>query len=327
MKGIVNAMVIVLFIFNVSNANANAGVEEYSCDAGRGSSIQSLVVNAVVNIPDSAAAGTIVWRAPEKAMSYNCWRGVEAFSTYYFFNPKNKNFGSEIEVGVTINGVDYLPSSTEKYAHSFASKMCGLGQSCANSYASYRMSMFVVKKSNSGSTSKTKVIDINNYIPYEIGKDKNSSNTSVRITGLEAKLLPCTSTVMIIPNTIDFGEIRSTGATPELEIQRENFTLSEQRDCQSASTYGLNGVLRPAANANLYDSMGTLVPKDNDSVGISIFDVENNTPVRFNNEFVVIPKVGTISNSKQFEARLKWRTKAPKAGRFNAGAVLDVYYK
>ena len=316
-----------MLFLNASEANA-ISQEEYTCDRWM-SNADSLVVNAVVTIPDSASAGAIVWRMPERAMSYNCWRGNDDFSTYYFFNPDDKSFGSDIEVGVTLDGVDYWPSSTKKYAHSFYSKFCGSGQVCANDIKYYRVSMFIVKKSNSGSTSKARSIDINNYVPYSIGKDNSArrDRLSVQVSGLEANLLPCTSTVIISPNTIDFGEISSTGATPELEIQRGNFTLSEQRTCQSASTYGLNGILRPAANANLYDSMGTLVPKDNDSVGISIFDGESNTAVRFGSEFVVIPKVGTISNSKQFEARLKWRTKTPKVGRFNAGAVLDVYYK
>jgi hypothetical protein len=315
-------------VFCLSAFDANAIEEDYACDRMM-SNTDRLVVNAIVTIPDSASAGTIVWRMPERAMSYNCWRGDNDFSTYYFFNPENKSFGSDIEVGVTLDGVDYRPSSTKKHAHNFYSKLCGVAQLCRNDIKNYRVSVFIVKKSNSGSTSKTKSIDINNYVPYQIGKDYSvgRSRLSVQVSGLEANLLPCTSTVIISPNTIDFGEISSTGATPELEIQRGNFTLSEQRACQSTSTYGLNGILHPAANANLYDSMGTLVPKDNDSVGISIFDGESNTPVRFGSEFVVIPKVGTINNSKQFEVRLKWRTKSPKVGGFNAGAVLDVYYK
>ncbi|ROO34128.1 fimbrial protein [Pseudomonas sp. 7SR1] len=316
--------------FNVSESKAQSEVQ-YTCDnTYTHATTQALQINASVTIPDSAPAGTVVWRMPAQDLNYNCWLGPSTFATYFFLNPLGRDFGPDIEVGVTLNGTDYRPSVTKSVrARTMPTNSTSVGQINVNEFGYYKASLFILKKTAASTTSQTRTVDLNNYVPYTIGKEGQpiSGLLSVVVKGLTANLIPCSSTVTVNPTTMSFGNIISAGATPGLEIKRATFSLFEQRTCQGTAVYGLNGILRPAENASLYDSMGTLVPKDNDSVGIEILDADNHTPLRFNNAFVVIPQVSSTSNSKQFEARLKWRTDKPKLGSFKAGAIFDVYYK
>lgn len=290
---------------------------------------QEIKLNTTIAIPESAPAGTIIWRMPTKNMNYSCYLGTKPFEVHAFFNPFNRDLGPDVAVGVTINGTDYYPSTTKKI-HMRNLPTNGAehgGQIDINEINSYNVSLFIVKKSKPKSTPKNSAIVINGYIPYSIGNE-NNQKLSIEVAALnDVRIIPCTSTVRIHPNTIDFGHISTLNAIPEREITRTAFTISEQRQCESPSSYGLSGKLQPSASASLYDNLTTLVPNDNNSVGINILDAETGKQIRFNDEFIITPRQDISSNSKHFEARLKWRTKTPKLGVFNAGAILDVYYK
>lgn len=107
-------------------------------------------------------------------------------------------------------------------------------------------------------------------------------------------------------------------------IKEVPFTINEQRTCSSA--YSLIGQLEPLKStlpANDY----TLVPTDNTSVGIRLIDSANQQPMAFQKEFVLTPTTTSINNTRSFAARLIWMTASPTVGAFNAGAILNVYYK
>lgn len=136
---------------------------------------------------------------------------------------------------------------------------------------------------------------------------------------------PCASTVSISPSTIDFGPISTSGAKAGATILETPFTITEQRSCDAV--YGVSGSLEPL-NATLSSDWKTLIPTDNDSVGITILDASDQTGILFKREFVLSPTGSSFqSNSREFLARLKWMDDKPKLGRFNAGATLNIYYR
>ncbi|MBT8765983.1 fimbrial protein [Metapseudomonas boanensis] len=308
-----------------------AAYSQYACDTIWGSwNVQQLGIDESVLVPKSVPAGTIFWRSPEQHLDYNCWLGPKAFSTYFFLNPNNTNLGPDVDVGVTLNGRDYLTSSKQKVlAHYFHANNTFPGQIELNDFRYYTTSVYLVKKSAAGLPEKDTKVSLSSFTLYRIGKEDMSiaQSLSVRPGRLDTGVIPCQSTVSISPTTIDFGNVSSSNATAGQEIARRTFRIAEQRTCTSPTIYGLNGMLTPTSNATLADNQGTLVPNDNSSVGISVFDQESQNPIPFERQFTITPRMDTAGNVREFEASLKWRTSAPKLGEFNAGAVLEAFYR
>ncbi|MFC6301112.1 fimbrial protein [Pseudomonas spelaei] len=102
------------------------------------------------------------------------------------------------------------------------------------------------------------------------------------------------------------------------------FTINEDRTCKVS--YGLSAELEPLTST-LSPDKSTLIPDDNTSVGIKIINSDNQQPMEFKKEFLLIPKTTSMQNSRAFVARLIWMTAAPTSGVFNAGAIVNVYYR
>lgn len=303
----------------------------YTCDTSWGSrNVQELGIDDSVLVPKSVPAGTIFWRSPEQRLDYNCWLGPTSFRVYFFLNPNNTNLGPDVDVGVTLDGRDYLTSSKQKvHSYTFSANNSLPGQISHNEGRSYTVSVYLVKKSAAGLPEKDTKVSLSNFTLFRIGKEDRpiAQSLSLKPGRLDTGVIPCQSTVSISPTTIDFGSVSSSNATAGQEIARRTFRIAEQRTCTSPTIYGLNGMLTPTGNATLADNQGTLVPNDNSSVGISIFDQESQNPIPFQRQFTITPSVDTAGNVREFDASLKWRTSTPKLGEFNAGAVLEVFYR
>ncbi|MBT8767231.1 fimbrial protein [Metapseudomonas boanensis] len=305
--------------------------DQYTCTTTLGhSSHYYLGINETVTVPNSVPAGTIFWRSAEQHLAYKCWLGPSGFTTKFKLNPDRIIFGPDVGLGVTIDGKDHLLSIGQEVDGHYLPSHHGVGgQINANDFRYYTLSLYLVKKSPAGLPEKNTTVPLSNLTLYRIGKQGGSLYTSlsVELKNLDTSVIPCQSTVSISPTTIDFGNVSSSNATAGQEIARRTFRIAEQRTCTSPTIYGLNGMLTPTSNATLADNQGTLVPNDNSSVGISIFDQESQNPIPFKRQFTITPRVDTTGNVREFEASLKWRTSTPKLGEFNAGAVLEVFYR
>lgn len=263
------------------------------------------------------------------ASHYSCNKGTEEFETYLTLYPLNTNISPDFELGVTFDGKDYRPEKMANRKIPTGKWIPPKGNSdLINTTHSYRFSLFLIKRTLANSGKDETIKFPSKFNVFSIGKgDGTTPGYDLEVTGMgNIRYIPCTSIVSINPGTINFGNITSFGASAGKEIKRVPFNVFEQRTCNKPSTYGLNGRLKPLSNSDLLDSF-TLVPKDNPSVSIEIIDTDGNNKVGFDREFVISPKTDTVSNTKQFEASLKWRTDKPSLGEFNAGAVLDIFYK
>ncbi|KAB0532163.1 MULTISPECIES: fimbrial protein [Pseudomonas] len=292
----------------------------------------STTIATTIAIMNSRPAGTILWRQPTQNINLECWVDILSGdeNVYFYINPAKIDLGPDIEIGVTYEGQDYLYSSlsggkldTKWTIGGCFSEPCGVGK--ARRTISY--SIFFSKKSPPGANKEGPLSPINNYRAFQLdgkGGVRLGSSYNLTVNGLNNfRYVPCTSTIGISPSTVNFGKISNVNAQIGATITSVPFSINEQRDCDAS--YGLNANLEPL-NGTLSSTRDTLIPSNNTSVGISLIKADDQTVVKFKQEFALIPTTTSRNNSRRLLARLKWMT-VPKLGAFNAGAVLNIYYK
>lgn len=293
----------------------------------------STTIATTIAVMNSMPAGTVLWRQPTQNIDLECWVDVSGAGDEYvtlYVNPAKAELNSDIEIGITYEGKDYLYSSlaggkliTGWRVGGCSSDPCGVGKS--RKTISY--SVFISKKSPPGANKEGPLSPINNYRAFQLEGPNNVNvglSYNVTVKGLDKfRYVPCTSTIGISPSTVNFGKLSNVNAQIGATITSVPFSINEQRDCDAS--YGLNANLEPL-NATLSSTRDTLIPSNNTSVGISLIKADDQTVVKFKQEFALIPTTTSRNNSRRLLARLKWMT-APKLGPFNAGAVLNIYYK
>lgn len=302
-------------------------------EAGTGRIDVEESINETIAVPNSLPAGTVLWRQATKTISVECWvdiAGRPAENIYFYMNPSRVDLGKDIEIGVTYQGKDYLYSSLTGGKLDIGWRVDGCTENCGwqKETKSMSYSLFFVKKSPAGDNKEGPIAPFAIHRAFQFdgaGGARPGSSYNVIISGLNKfRYLPCESLIKIHPNVINFGAIRASGAVVGATIKEVPFTITEQRTCNAA--YGLGGYLEPLT-ATLSAAQDTLIPTDNKSVGISLINEVDQSPLIFKKEFVLTPKTTSTTNSHNFLARLKWMSATPEFGEFNAGATLDVFYK
>ncbi|CAI8699660.1 Fimbrial protein [Pseudomonas chlororaphis] len=294
----------------------------------------STTITTTTAIMNSKPAGTILWRQPTQTIEVECWvdvSGAPDENIYLYINPAKTELGPDIDIGITYGGKDYLSSSLTggKLSIGWQVSGCGAGTTCGwqKEKKSLTYSIFFLKKSPAGANKEGLLSPINNYKAFQLdgaGGVRLGSSYNLTVNGLNKfRYVPCTSIVSISPTTVNFGKLSNVNAQIGATITSVPFSINEQRDCDAS--YGLNANLEPL-NGTLSTTRDTLTPSNNTSVGISLIKADDQTAVKFKQEFALIPMTTSRNNSRRFLARLKWMT-APKLGAFNAGAVLNIYYK
>lgn len=303
---------------------------DYCFSASSDSNVDTITIDTIV-IPPGHGEEYTFWRRPEQSFRFSCSHRGEAFEPMIYLNTFSIAESPFVEMGIIINGRDYYPHRTP------ADKKVRTGRwirpqdgQVINNINEFKFTFFLRKRAHTNPEYNKPIELPSRFTALWIGRDDGVLDNKYRIdiVGMNnISQLPCASTVSIIPSTIDFGSISSSDAHADKEIKRIPFSIVDQRTCEKPTPYSLKGYLRPLDNSAVIDSRYTLVPLDNYSVGINIFETEGNKSVLFNEEFEISPKVNLPIYIKPFEARLKWRTSTPKFGKFNAGAILDIDYK
>lgn len=291
-------------------------------------------ISTTTAIPNSLAKDTVLWRQPTTTTTVECYVDIQTdFDEYVYFyvNPKKVNLGNDLEIGVTYNGKDYKYSTLAggRLQTSIRLAACPSTGGCwdRRQKVSITYSVFFSKKAPAGDPREGALSPLPNYKAFQFDGENgpNSPGTySLTITGLNKfRYIPCSSTLTVSPQTIDFGKIPAAQASVGKVSRNIPFTITETRNCTAA--YGSNFYVSPV-NATL-DGTSTLVPRDNTSVGISMLDGISNNPIQLQKELTFSPTGSTGGRTRNFVAQLKWRTATPKLGKFSAGATVDIYYK
>ncbi|TYO70649.1 fimbrial protein [Pseudomonas sp. CK-NBRI-02] len=294
-----------------------------------------ILIRDTIAVPNSLPAGTVLWRQPTQRINVQCWvdiQGMPDEKIYFYMNPNNVNLGNEIEIGVTYEGRDYRYSQLPggKLDIGWSVYGCPKGDTCGWQKESKSMtySLFFVKKAPAGPNKEGPMTPLADYRAFQfdgVGGVRPGVSYNITALGLNKfRYLPCESSITIQPNVINFGTIGTTSAVNGSVIKEIPFSINEERTC--AAVYGLSGYLEPTTATTSSDQT-TLIPNDNPSVGISLISQANNKTIPFKKEFELTPKHGATSYRHDFLARLKWTTSRPKAGKFNAGAIVNVFYK
>lgn len=170
---------------------------------------------------------------------------------------------------------------------------------------------------------------------YAIAQFRGETNTdsyeptlTFYLSGLEnIQYERCPSTVEIEPRNriINFAKARASTAQAGSTIEDRPLTIVATKSCNTP--YGLEGVFEPVSG-NLSADQRTLIPTNNDSVGIQILDKSTNKTLPFKQSFSVAPTTNTnLIHRKNLVARLLWMKNTAKVGEFSATAKLSVYYK
>ncbi|WP_431823641.1 fimbrial protein [Burkholderia sp. F1] len=294
-------------------------------------------VDTTVAVPNTQPKGKVLWRQPTQSTSVDCW--VDSINpgeyVHLYINPKKVSLGDDLEIGVTYDGKDYIASELTdgKLKTDIWVDGCTVNCGWKKARKKFTYSIFLVKKSPAGIAKEGPMTSVTNYMALQFdGAASVRPGTSYNITvnGLnKLRYIPCESKINISPSTIKFNGISTASSVPKPDqvIVRIPFTIAEVRTCASGSAvYGVNAYLSPV-NATLADSDTTLVPSDNESVGISLLKADDLAPLTFKKELVLTPPTSQQSNLHRFLASLKWRTSTPKLGKFNAGAAVELYYK
>ncbi|MBZ5789581.1 fimbrial protein [Burkholderia contaminans] len=310
----------------------------------RGEGSMGSGISTTIAVPGTAPKNTVLWRSPEVSLKITCWpdQAGPKQNVYIYLSPDDPGYtklGPDLELGVTVNGVDYYCNNgMEVFGGRCRKKLdwnieyCSRDGGCGELYyqAEIKISFLVIKRSASGPGKEGALSGVSGlYGAFQLDgvNGMNShplKNFRMNVTGLnKLRYIACDSKLSISPNLINFGSVGMYSAAVGRTIKEVPFVITASKSCNSV--YGLNAMMNPV-NSTTPDGY-MIVPTDNKSVAISILKGGSREVVPLNREFVLVEPSGDMVSVKKFSAMLKWNTSKPVLGNFNAGATFDVFYK
>ncbi len=308
------------------------------CQSYGTSNSQSVSITENIAVLPSLPKGTKLWVGDQFTLSIECWQNGAADSenVYLYLNPADKAnnvLGPDIEVGVTVNGVDLICSvvgaSACKTDMGITLGSCNSSRGCkSTTIRSFMVGIrpFVSKKSEAEPNKEGALTTVSSYqlLAFDGKGGVNTGDAYYKffVNNLNNfRYVSCASTLSISPQTVNFGNIAGRPDKGVL-IKEIPFTVSSSKQCDSV--YAIGAMLTPI-NAAVQDNL--LIPSDNDAVGIRILTEDNRSIVPFNSEFRLIEATNQLLSSKRFIAQLLWNKNVYQPGSFSAGASVDIYYR
>ncbi|MFG8562626.1 fimbrial protein [Pseudomonas paraeruginosa] len=311
-----------------------------ACLKDNSTSTDSIALETTIAVPNVLPKGTVLWRSPNYSISMTCWQDGEYYSAEYAYfwvsplDPGHQQLGPDLQLGVHLNGKDLLCENSSQCRFiipEFYFQGCSNPSGCPyyGQTRTLNFNFFVAKASPPSAGKDGPLTGVSNYAAFQLDgvnqlNPNPAKNFRMYVTGLNRlRYIACSSKLSVSPKTIDFKSIQSLHAEAGKVIKDVPFQIIATKDCNSA--YGLGAVLTPIG-ATLSGNDTTLVPNDNPSVGITLFN-ENRSVVPFRKEFLLVEHSTAQSVVKNFFAQLKWMTSQPTLGKFSAAAAIDIYYK
>ena len=284
----------------------------------------SFAVSTDVAVPRPTPKDTIVWLDQPRTISLYCASSITE-GIYAYLTPLTQTadaLGSELEVGVRINGTDYLCSKPG----------CKISlDKKANTYVTFSLTyqLFLARRSAPPGNSNSLLTSAMEHVALQVDGQggvnySEGSNYRVKLTGLnKLRYVACDSTLRISPGNINFGTLSSNGGIVGGVIRDLPFSITALKSCNSA--YALDANLT-AVNGTVQDKT-LLIPNDNASVGITILSTDTRQALPYGERFELFPTSTEQTVVRNFLARLTWAALPAKLGSFSAGAAIDIYYR
>ncbi|HCF5267714.1 TPA: fimbrial protein [Pseudomonas aeruginosa] len=314
----------------------------YALNCLKDGSVASEVTNigSTIAVPTDAQKGRILWRSPKNTIKITCFQEGKWSSgedVYIYLSPTDPNMvqlGEDLQFGAGVGGQDYACGSVAgcRIKLGRTEPCISLSSVCKGHQSKFNFTFdfFIAKKSTAAASAGKDgpLTGLSTYAAFQIDGEGGinsvaGKNFRMTVSGLDKiRYIGCLANLRVSPETINFGFLSADGARAGKTIIDQPFNIVVSKTCNSV--YALDAVLTPV-NGSVPDGY-TLVPAQNASVGISLLRDSGDT-VPFFQTFSLTEPSGDLVLSKRFIARLKWMSNVPALGGFNAGAMLDVYYK
>ncbi len=338
----------------------NHGAWALSCFKGSGLSAwngkertqtESITQEVLVSL-GTTTPGTTLWRSQTYTTTFTCFDTnyqMNGESAYLYWDPQTQmpSIDKSIQLGVTINGVDYplvkgqrielapgtIPPATTQNCNDIgiSGRSCATPQSVTVKYGIF------VKSTGINPPSNGKIPNSGTYSVFQVdGKgglnSAKNSNFNLYITGLNnIKFVQCNPEVTVNVtgtngNTIDFGKIVTHTADLNKIIRRKSFNV--KADLSKSDTGGIcNGkvLVGSFTTANSQNS-NTILPAGRKDIGIQLFQKNGSIPLTLNTPY----DIATINNgiaTNDFDAGLIQLSTSPAVGGFGATALVEVTFK
>lgn len=349
---------LILCLAAVFTFSLSQGAWAVSCFAGTGISafksknlVQTGTITNEVTVPNGfITAGTTLWRSQTFSTAFTCFdteRQPDGESVYLYWDPQKKasTLHKSIEIGITINGVDYplkgtnrlfigagtvLPANKKNCDDvEYFRPLCATPQTINVQYSIFVKATGVAPPAD-GKIPNPGIINLF-QVDGSGGLNPNAnSNFNLRVSGLDKiKFVECNPIVSIggtNGNTVNFGRVSIQRNGVNAILNRKSFSV--KADLSRSDRGGTcNGkVLLATFVATNPINSSTLRPTNRSDIGIQIFENGSNTPIQFLKQYEISTINAGIA-STTFDAALVQLAPSPAVGPFNATAVVEVTFK
>ena len=295
-------------------------------------------IDTSIAVPSVLPKDTVLWRSPNYSISITCCQdrdwGPE--QVYFYLSPTGQGaLGSDLEVGINLNGEDLRCSTLDKCRKEIGMHFdgCWTGRGCEGraKKMTVNFNFFLSKRAGPSTGKEGPITGVNAYPIFQFDGESAINNIggyNFRMTlhGLNnLRYVACASTISLSPKTVDFQSLQAYFASRDQILKELPFSVTANKNCSSA--YGLNAMFLPSGSTSLWGS-DTLLDNNNKSVGIRLLKQEDRSIIDIGKEFVLVPNSqNQLVVIRNFLAQVRWMTGTPTPGPFNATATIEVYYK
>jgi len=301
----------------------------------------SSITIPIITVFRELPADSIIY-SKKTVVYFRCWNDVAGTSKenlYVYLNYQKLPISNEdASIGITTasGATSWLQNNTMTWIDvGLSVNGCGKLEECGTYKERKSLPItIVIKKKSPASSGVGKLPDrliLTNSlglltIEGSGGLNVHAPNFKFSLDGLsDVRYSACTSNVTVSPEYIDFGSI-SAKSQPGQELGNKKFSIIETRSCvgDTPSSYGVSIFLNPMTGT-LSDDKLTLIPTDNNSVGIKVRDNTDGSALSFK-EWHNLTKKGNIGSTREYTAILMQNKDELLKGTFSASTVIVMKY-
>jgi hypothetical protein len=326
------------------------GVGE-SAYAGSREQIES-IKNEILLPNGITPPNTIIWRSENLSTHLSCFdtdNHPEGEPVYLYWDPaKNlSRIHPSIQVGISIDGVDYPLTHAQRYLLGAGTKPDphNSQQHCqvlkkkrpfgcaASQQVTLNYSLFV-KTTGAAPPASGRIHNAANYNIFQVdGEQRNTTplkNFNLKLTGLQRiRFVACNPQLSIIGssgNSVNFGVVTTTPNAAGQIIRRQKFSVKADLRAKDSGGVCDGRLLKARFSTTRTKDDRTILPPHRDDIGFQIFQKDRSQPIVLD-QFMEFETLDQGIAEQQFEVGLLQITAKPRPGFFAATATIEISLK
>lgn len=332
----------VIFCFGLFSSTVMA----LTCKA-QGSVSQYVAINSIIKASiGDFGTNTKIWVSSPITATFTC-SDTDAYpngeSAYLWLDPKDavKNVHNSLEIGITFRNVDYKLKKGDKIEIGPGTVCRPNGnKGCLSPAAPQTFTLtyqVYIKTTGLPAATNGKVMGDVSLSLFQVdgvgglrgGTVTLDGNFNLTITGLDKiTFLACTPKVLLVPDTLDFGVINGSWATPGKIEKTKPFTLQVDltREASGKTCTG-ETLLMTLSSTNTVKDGAIIMPAADSGFGFIISASSLMEPRIALNTPQEIGTIGGDRLTQDYYAGFIWTTTTPKLGDYSATATFTVTFK